>query len=603
MKIWERLSLRARLIGSASTLMVLLILSLAVLAFWNGHQMMEDISTKIGTMADGVQNQQKKGAEHIKKEQMASAGEALRIKAASLANLIARLAPIPILTFDYDVLNDYSEETCRDQDIVLTYVADVEGNVLGSFFDKKVELIQSLVNKDDRTDITKILTFLSASEDFFEISKDVVLDDEVLGKAVLWLSKENLRRQEVEIEAGYTALETNTGKSFAFLIHGVENLLEESSAAMVTLLGGVSVLGMLIVAVVISLVVKSLLEPLESFLSIADSLSEGNLTQRLEIATHDEMGELAGRFNNFIEKLHGIVQQIKTASENVSVGANEIARGNQDLSQRIQEQASSIEETVATMEEMSANIKGNAKNSQKANEISQKAVDAAKKGGEILDKTVVSMGEVTTSSSKIADIIGVVNDIAFQTNLLALNAAVEAARAGEQGRGFAVVAGEVRNLAGRSAEAAKEIQKLINDSVEKIDVGNRMVEKTGKTLNEIIDSINKVAQNVSEISSASQEQAVGIDQVGTSMSKMEEMVQQNATLIEEASSTSENLSTQANEMKRLMTVFKVEENRDVDYRNVSRSSERKDRRNKTAVKPVADRIRKEPGFNGDFETF
>jgi methyl-accepting chemotaxis protein len=284
---------------------------------------------------------------------------------------------------------------------------------------------------------------------------------------------------------------------------------------------------------------------------------EGDLTRTLKADNNDELGELAKWFNQFVEKLHDIVIQVQASSENVAAGSSQIASGNQDLSQRSQEQASAIEETGATIEQMTANIKSNADNSQKANDVAQKAVEAAKRGSEVLQKTITSMDDVTTSSKKIGDIINVVNEIAFQTNLLALNAAVEAARAGEQGRGFAVVAGEVRTLAGRSAEAAKEIQNLINNSMEKVEIGNKMVEETGKTLDEIIENINNVAGIVSEISSASQEQAAGIDQVNKSVSQMDEVVQQNASLVEEAAATSENLSMEAEEMQRLMGSFKV----------------------------------------------
>ena len=314
-----------------------------------------------------------------------------------------------------------------------------------------------------------------------------------------------------------------------------------------------------VIALVAFLFANSLANPLIKMVNMIRDIAqgEGDLTKRLEADSTDEIGDLAKWFNVFVEKLHDIVSQIKESAENVASGSSQIASGNQDLSQRSQEQASAIEETASTIEQMTSNIKSNADNSQKANEISQKAAEAAKKGGEVVQKTVASMAEVTSSSKKISDIINVVNEIAFQTNLLALNAAVEAARAGEQGRGFAVVAGEVRNLAGRSAEAAKEIQSLINDSVEKVNAGNQLVEETGKTLDEIISGIDNVAQTVSEITSASQEQSAGIDQVNKAITQMDEVVQQNASLVEEAAATSENLNGEAEEMQQLMGSFKT----------------------------------------------
>lgn len=295
---------------------------------------------------------------------------------------------------------------------------------------------------------------------------------------------------------------------------------------------------------------------LKEMAEVTEKIAKGDLTVDFQPKSdRDVMGNALFKMKT---DLSNVVGNIMVSSENVASGANEIAAGNQNLSQRSQEQASALEETASTVEQMTANIKTNATNAQKANDLARKAADTAKQGGRIVEKTIHQMEEVTASSRRIANIIDTVNEIAFQTNLLALNAAVEAARAGEQGRGFAVVAGEVRSLAGRSAEAAKEIQKLINDSVEKIETGNKLVEDTGKTLETIIDNINTVANNISEISSASQEQASGIDQVNKAVSQMDEVVQQNASLVEEAAATSENLSSEADEMQRVMGTFKVD---------------------------------------------
>ncbi|MBS3910183.1 MAG: CZB domain-containing protein [Actinobacteria bacterium] len=250
-----------------------------------------------------------------------------------------------------------------------------------------------------------------------------------------------------------------------------------------------------------------------------------------------------------------MVGKVVEASENVANASDQISAGNQELSQRTQEQASALEETAATIEEMSATVKTNAESARRASTLAVDAAALAQNGGAVVEDTMASMGEVTGASKKIADIINVINEIAFQTNLLALNAAVEAARAGEQGKGFAVVAGEVRNLAQRSAEAAKEIQNLIQDSAEKVDKGNKLAEKSGETLLEIISSIKEVAETVTEIASASQEQATGIDQVNKAVSMMDDVVQNNSTLVEEAAAASQSLAMEAEELKNLMASF------------------------------------------------
>jgi methyl-accepting chemotaxis protein len=252
---------------------------------------------------------------------------------------------------------------------------------------------------------------------------------------------------------------------------------------------------------------------------------------------------------------------VTVASESVANAADQIAAGNQELAQRTQEQASALEETASTIEQMSSAIKQTAENSGKANSMVKGTVELAQNGGKIVNDTITSMGEVTAASKRIADIINVVNEIAFQTNLLALNAAVEAARAGEQGKGFAVVAGEVRSLAQRSAEAAKEIQNLINDSVEKVEKGNHLVDESGKTLKEIIEAIDEVADTIAEITSAMQEQSVGIEQVNKAVAMMDEVVQENSALVEESASASESLAHEAEKLQTLMEEFKSKKER------------------------------------------
>lgn len=330
-----------------------------------------------------------------------------------------------------------------------------------------------------------------------------------------------------------------------------------SESAQRTLVLLTTLFGILLGVAIAFFLSRNIVAAVQQMVTAIKNIARGDLSKKVELNRSDELGEMAHELNNMISDLSKLVGDVVVSSESVANAADQISAGNQELSQRTQEQASALEETAATIEEMASTIKQNAENARNANMLAKDASDLAQNGGQVVEETVASMGEVSDASKKIADIIDVVNEIAFQTNLLALNAAVEAARAGEQGKGFAVVAGEVRNLAQRSAEAAKEIQELIKDSVGKVDKGNKLVEESGKTLKSIIDSIHKVAETVSEISSASQEQATGIDQVNKAVTMMDDVVQQNASLVEESASASQSLALEAEELQKSMAFFIV----------------------------------------------
>jgi len=300
---------------------------------------------------------------------------------------------------------------------------------------------------------------------------------------------------------------------------------------------------------------NAVVEPLQEAQRVIKALSEGDLTEEMEGEYSGEFAELRDAINETNTVLSEMVDQIMDSSESILTSSDEISRGNTDLSQRTEEQASSLEETASSMEQMTSTVKQNADNAREANQLAAAARDQAEKGGEVVQNAVAAMGEINTSSKKIADIIGVIDEIAFQTNLLALNAAVEAARAGEQGKGFAVVAAEVRNLAQRSAGAAKEIKGLINDSVERVDEGSKLVDESGKTLEEIVNGVKKVSDIIAEIAAAAQEQSAGIEEVNKAITQMDEMTQQNAALVEEATAASESMNEEAKEMNDLMEFF------------------------------------------------
>ncbi len=298
---------------------------------------------------------------------------------------------------------------------------------------------------------------------------------------------------------------------------------------------------------------------LNEVVRVLGALAEGDLTESITNEYFGTFGKLKDDSNRTIEKLKEIIGQIKDATDTINTASREIAAGNSDLSQRTEEQASSLEETASSMEELTSTVKQNAENAKQANQLAIGASDVAGKGGAVVSQVVVTMDSINESSRKIVDIISVIDGIAFQTNILALNAAVEAARAGEQGRGFAVVAGEVRNLAQRSAAAAKEIKTLIGDSVEKVQGGSKLVAQAGQTMEEIVTSIRRVTDIMSEITAASVEQSAGIEQVNLAITQMDEVTQQNAALVEEAAAAAESLEEQAQNLSASVATFRLDD--------------------------------------------
>jgi methyl-accepting chemotaxis protein len=305
------------------------------------------------------------------------------------------------------------------------------------------------------------------------------------------------------------------------------------------------------------LLTTSITRPLKRAVTAARRVAGGDLTGTIEVSSKDEAGELLQALKDMNGNLLRIVAQVRTGTETIATASNEIATGNQDLSARTEQQASSLEETAASMEELTSTVRQNAENAREANQLAIAAAEVAVKGGDVVSEVVDTMASINNASTKMVDIISVIDGIAFQTNILALNAAVEAARAGEQGRGFAVVATEVRNLAQRSAAAAKEIKDLIGNSVSKVDSGTELVGHAGKTMDDVVVSIRRVTDIVAEIAAASNEQSAGIEQVNQAIAQMDQVTQQNAALVEEAAAASESMLDQSQQLSRAVSEFKL----------------------------------------------
>ena len=305
-------------------------------------------------------------------------------------------------------------------------------------------------------------------------------------------------------------------------------------------------------------ITRGIVRPINHAVRVARTVADGDLSSVIEVRSQDEIGQLSAALREMNTSLVNIVSEVRGGTEAIAAASSEIAAGNLDLSERTERQAGSLEETASSMEELTSTVRQNADNARQANQLALSASEVAGQGGAVVAQVVDTMASINESARKIVDIIAVIDGIAFQTNILALNAAVEAARAGEQGRGFAVVATEVRNLAQRSAAAAKEIKDLIGDSVDKVQTGNRLVEQAGSTMHEVVASVKRVTDIMSEIMMASQEQSSGIEQINTAVTQMDDVVQQNAALVEEAAAAAQAMQEQVNSLNEMVSVFRVE---------------------------------------------
>ena len=333
--------------------------------------------------------------------------------------------------------------------------------------------------------------------------------------------------------------------------------IKEARWMTIRITAGALVVIVVVILVGATLLIRSIREPLRDANALAARIAEGDLSAHIDTSRGDEFGDLMKSLQRMNESLAGMVRQVRQSTDHIAHASADIASGNQDLSTRTEQTSGDLQATASAMEQLTGTVQQSAGNARQASQLASSASSVAQRGGSVVQEVVSTMDEINASSKKIADIIGVIDGIAFQTNILALNAAVEAARAGEQGRGFAVVAGEVRSLAGRSAEAAREIKALIGASVQKVDSGARLVAQAGDTMQEIVESVRRVADVVSEITAAASEQSTGIAQINTSIANLDQMTQQNAALVEQSAAAAQSMREQAAQLAQAVAVFKV----------------------------------------------
>ena len=465
----------------------------------------------------------------------------------------------------------------KEVNINLLFIGRARGNVLLSTTEEertlnKENIKKYLVSAKENLEKARPLFFSDRAKALFEQYASISQNyEKEMWQALTLADKEPLQQRSAELTASMaqTRVHANTlGEVVAELSKQkearaaeayveTEKLYDSSRAFMVGLVI-LSAFSGILLGVLITRNLKGQLGGEPNYAAgVAARIAAGDLTVAIDLGAKDQTSMLFA-MREMRDSLASIVSQVRTGTDTITTASGQIAAGNLDLSARTEEQASALEETASSMEEITSTVKQNAENSQQANTLAVNASTTAVRGGAVVSQVVDTMESITESSRKIVDIIGVIDGIAFQTNILALNAAVEAARAGEQGRGFAVVASEVRNLAQRSASAAKEIKQLIGDSVEKVDAGSKLVEQAGATMKEIVDSIQRVTDIMSDITAAGREQSAGIEQVNQAITQMDEVTQQNAALVEEAAAASQSLQDQATHLSEVVSVFTLD---------------------------------------------
>ncbi|SCK60290.1 methyl-accepting chemotaxis protein [Variovorax sp. HW608] len=438
-----------------------------------------------------------------------------------------------------------------DETLPVTFADVISDSVKrGTEINSKVEAL--LVTDDEKSMFKSIMERRAK----YQAAKEVVSKAKASGD-----SAETERAFKEQFQPAAKAYETGVLDLLSMerkAINDMSQAIDAANARAFTLRVAFFVLTMVFGGGFAVLISRSIVKPLGEAVKLAETVAAGDLSSRIEVQSKDETGQLMRALKEMNESLARVVGEVRTGTDTIATASTQIASGNQDLSSRTEEQASSLEETAASMEELTSTVKQNADNARQANQLAVSASEVAVRGGSVVSQVVDTMGSINASSRKIVDIIGVIDGIAFQTNILALNAAVEAARAGEQGKGFAVVAAEVRNLAQRSAAAAKEIKGLIDDSVGKVEEGSRQVAEAGRTMDEIVGSVKRVTDIMGEITAASQEQTSGIEQVNQAIAQMDQVTQQNAALVEEAAAAAGSLQDQATSLVQAVSVFRLD---------------------------------------------
>ncbi|MES2261994.1 MAG: methyl-accepting chemotaxis protein [Pseudomonadota bacterium] len=469
---------------------------------------------------------------------------------------------VPKVIVAYEAMGGVNDIARAMRNAMLSTDADTVKKELKRVEDKKVEIDANLdklgkliADDTDAEGKSKLKAVLDARERYLVVQGTFLTRSADEGKR-----DENVSYLLTTVRKEQTAFLNTLADMAKYQVAAVSRASTEAHEAYVssrTMMIALTVFATALAALVAYWITRSITMPLNRAVGMAEAVAAGDLTMRLECDTRDETGQLLRALIHMNDSLARTVGKVRSGTDTIATASNEIATGNLDLSSRTEQQASSLEETASSMEELTSTVTQNADNARQATALVVAASDFAVKGGKVVGEVVTTMGAIKESSSRIVDIIGVIDGIAFQTNILALNAAVEAARAGEQGRGFAVVASEVRNLAQRSAGAAKEIKELIGHSVETVDTGARLVDEAGATMDGIVKAVKQVADIMTEISAASQEQSSGIAQVNQAIVQIDDVTQQNAALVEEAAAAAQSMRDQADMLAEAVSVFKL----------------------------------------------